>query len=312
MVLVKNKPKRFGLYGEDDQLLPDFIHCETIEYRSRKHNWVIAPHVHANLFQIFFIYSGKLEFIFDSGHEAITGPAIITVPENTLHGFNVGKNIKGIVLTISSSFIETLFSTLPGILSELNALRILKEFKNPRAFEATKHMVDGLLDEIHEEFPGKSSVLLSYLHLLLSKIYRLAIDRNETTFQINQRNAGYLRAFRRSVKQSSTPMKSIRDYAVELNITPVHLNRICQSSIGKSALQVVHDFLFLEAKKYILHTDYSISEIAYRLNFEDPAYFSRFFKKMAGTSPKLFRSTALSLKFPAIGTSKVADKSLKL
>ena len=294
MVLAKNKPKRFGLYGEDDLLLPDFIHCETIEYRSRKHHWKIAPHMHTSLFQIFFIYSGKLECIFEHAREVIRQPAIITVPENTLHGFNVGKNIKGIVLTISTSFIETLFSTLPGILTELNTLRVLTEFKNPRNFEAAKHMVDGLSDEMHEEFPGKSAVLLSYLHLLLSKIYRLSIDRREISFELSHRNAGYLRAFRKSVKQSSSPMKSIREYAAELNITTVHLNRICQSTMGKSALEVVHDFLFLEAKKYIQHTDYSISEIAYRLNFEDPAYFSRYFKKMAGVPPKIFRSKSNS------------------
>jgi AraC family transcriptional activator of pobA len=54
-------------------------------------------------------------------------------------------------------------------------------------------------------------------------------------------------------------------------------------------LQVVHEFLIVEAKKYLKHTDYSISEIAYRLNFEDPAYFSRFFSKQTATSPKEYR-----------------------
>lgn len=86
-------------------------------------------------------------------------------------------------------------------------------------------------------------------------------------------------------------MKSIAHYARELNITTVHLNRICQAAVGKSALQVVDEFLFLEAEKYLKHTDYSISEVAYRLNFEDPAYFSRFFSKYAGVSPKVFRET---------------------
>jgi AraC family transcriptional activator of pobA len=53
---------------------------------------------------------------------------------------------------------------------------------------------------------------------------------------------------------------------------------------------VVYDFLIVEAEKYLKHTDYSISEIAYRLNFEDPAYFSRFFSKQKAMSPKEFRA----------------------
>jgi AraC family transcriptional regulator, transcriptional activator of pobA len=105
----------------------------------------------------------------------------------------------------------------------------------------------------------------------------------------DSRNTRYFRNFQKSVKQSYTPMKSIKEYARELNITSVHLNRICQATVGKPALQIVHDFLILEAERFLKHTDLHVSEIAYRLNFDDPAYFSRFFKKYAGASPKQYR-----------------------
>ena len=132
-------------------------------------------------------------------------------------------------------------------------------------------------------------MLQSYFSLLLSSIYRLSVEKSEKTITADNRNAKHFRAFQRNVKQSYTPQKTINEYARELHITPVHLNRICQATVGKSALQVVHDFFFLEAKKYLKHTEYSVSEIAYRLNFEDPAYFSRFFSKLAGCSPRQFR-----------------------
>ena len=44
-----------------------------------------------------------------------------------------------------------------------------------------------------------------------------------------------------------------------------------------------------EAKKYLLNTNYSISEVSYFLNFKDPAYFTRLFKKMTGVTPSEFR-----------------------
>jgi AraC family transcriptional regulator, transcriptional activator of pobA len=83
--------------------------------------------------------------------------------------------------------------------------------------------------------------------------------------------------------------KSIEEYAKELNITAVHLNRICQSIVQKSALQIVQDYLINEAKKYLLNTSYSVSEVSYFLNFKDPAYFTRLFKKQTGVSPSDFR-----------------------
>jgi len=288
MPVSKNKPLRFGLYGEEEFLLPDFMHCETMEYRSEKHNWIISQHLHANLFQVFLIERGKVCYIFED-RQFITGSAIVTIPENTLHGLEVSKNIKGMVLTLSSSYLETVFHLTPHALIELNKVCMLKDLRNHKIFPVIRQLVYGLHDEMQEELPEKGLVLQSYLSLLLSKIFRLALEKSEKPFTADSRNAKYFSAFQRSVKQSYTPMKSINEYARELNITPVHLNRICQATVGKSALQAVHDFLFLEAEKYLKHTEYSISEIAYRLNFEDPAYFSRFFSKYAGESPKRFR-----------------------
>ena len=289
MPLSKNKPVRFGLYGEAEILLPDFLHCESMEYRSKKHNWVIKQHFHANLFQFFLIERGKVTYKFEDEQHAVTGPVIVIIPENTLHGLVVSKNIKGMVLTLSTSFLETVFRSASSALMELSQIRILKNVKGDKSYTAIKSLLYELHDEIREELPEKGLILQSQLSLLLSKLFRLSIDNSDNFIEAASSYSRYFNFFLRSIKKSYTPMKSIAHYARELNITTVHLNRICQATVGKSALQVVDEFLFLEAEKYLKHTEYSISEVAYRLNFEDPAYFSRFFSKYAGVSPKVFR-----------------------
>jgi AraC family transcriptional regulator, transcriptional activator of pobA len=290
MAPVKNKPLRYGLYGEEDVYLPDFIHCETMQYRSEKHNWVIEPHLHAHLFQLFLIEAGKVHFRFEGTLQVVHADSVVTIPENTLHGLHVSKDVKGMVLTVSSSFPETLFQSAPGVLTALSTTKVLTALKHHQTFTLVKQMVYGLYEELQDDLPEKALVLQSYFTLLLSSIYRLSLENAEkATITAESRNAHYFRKFQRSMKQAYSPQKTINEYARELHITPVHLNRICQATVGKSALQVVHDFLFLEAKKYLKHTEYSVSEIAYRLNFEDPAYFSRFFSKLAGCAPKEFR-----------------------
>jgi AraC family transcriptional regulator, transcriptional activator of pobA len=69
----------------------------------------------------------------------------------------------------------------------------------------------------------------------------------------------------------------------------VHLNRICQNVVGKSALQVVQEYLIEESKKYLEYTSHSVSEIAYLLKFEYPNYFAKLFKKQTGISPTEYR-----------------------
>jgi AraC family transcriptional activator of pobA len=57
-------------------------------------------------------------------------------------------------------------------------------------------------------------------------------------------------------------------------------------------MQIVHARLLLEAKRQLLYTSEPVSEIAYALGFDDPAYFTRFFSQRTGVSPRVFRSSS--------------------
>jgi len=83
--------------------------------------------------------------------------------------------------------------------------------------------------------------------------------------------------------------ETVKNVAVKLGITTVHLNRICNTVAGKSAGQMMDEHLIEESKKYLSYTSYSISEIAYLLKFDYPNYFARFFKKNTGVTPLQFR-----------------------
>lgn len=284
------KPNQYSLYGEDKSfLLPDFMHCETIAFRSQKHDWVIEPHQHAHLFQVFLFESGEVQFFFEGKTMIFNEPCVISIPENTPHGFEFSPDIQGKVLTLSQSFIETLFESSPNVILELNTTRILRGVSEHRRFQTIGRIVHRLYDELREEFPEKKLALQCYFSLLLTEIFRLSLEKSKRTTTPDNRNAKYYQAFQQNIKQSFSPQKTIQDYARELKITPVHLNRVCQTVAHKSALQVAQEYLIIEAEKYLKHTDYSVSEIAYRLNFTDPAYFSRLFKKQMGLSPKAFR-----------------------
>ncbi len=289
MTGMKKKPLHFGLYGENDFLLPDFMHCETITYRINLHNSTIKEHLHTSLLQIFFLETGELDFVIETNRSLVTGPAIITIPENTLHGLHAGKGVKGKVLTLSTSFLEKFFYNAPEALLDFSNVNIITHFDKSNSFDSTRFFVDNMYTEMTEDLPEKKMVLQGYFNLMLSLVYRLFKKKSYSLTSPDNRNTRYFKNFQKTVKQAYTPMKTIKEYAAELNITSVHLNRICQATVGKPALQIVNEFLALEAEKFLKHTDLHVSEIAYRLNFEDPAYFSRFFKKHTGVSPKEFR-----------------------
>jgi AraC family transcriptional activator of pobA len=67
------------------------------------------------------------------------------------------------------------------------------------------------------------------------------------------------------------------------------LNRLCLKIAGKSAFEITQERLMLEACRKLTYVPASVAGIAYELGFQDPAYFSRLFKKLVGLTPKAYR-----------------------
>jgi AraC family transcriptional activator of pobA len=78
-------------------------------------------------------------------------------------------------------------------------------------------------------------------------------------------------------------------YADALKVTPTHLTRVVRETYGCPASHMIRDRMIREARRHLVYTNLSISQIAYALRFEDPAYFTRTFTQATGLSPRGFR-----------------------
>ncbi len=286
----KNLVNFKGLYGDNEQAsLSEFVHLESLELRSKLYNWEITEHLHTDLYQVFIFSSGEGLLISEQKKIALQTPSILIIPANTLHGFAFQSTICGEVLTFSEIFLENIFKNSPNITLELNHLKQFSFEEKKEFFEAILNIKDNLVQELEEENLEKKLSIQAIFQLFFVNIYRMSLEVENQIAKSDNRTLNYFQAFQKNIKQSLHESKSIETYAKELTITAVHLNRICQTLVKKSALQIVHEYLINEAKKYILNTTYSISEISYFLDFKDPAYFTRLFKKQTGFSPSEFR-----------------------
>ena len=69
-----------------------------------------------------------------------------------------------------------------------------------------------------------------------------------------------------------------------------YLNKALKENTGKTTTELIVGRIILESKLLLKQTDWSISEIAYCLGFEEVAHFSNFFKKQMDVSPLAFRT----------------------
>ncbi len=290
---MKNELLNFdGLYGEQQEnRILDFIHSEPLESRSERNNWVIKPHIHRLLYQIFIVESGKGNVIFENKVIVFNSPAIICIPENSQHGFVFESNIRGFVVTFSSSILDKICQNSPSLQWEFNQIKVLEADIQLAELTKIKFLIDLLKSEIDDTKLEKKVMLLAILSILLTSIFRLSPNKNTAGIEQKNRRLAIFNSFRKSIIQSRNPQKTIIEYATEQKITALHLNKVCKEVTEKTASNTVNDYFLLEAQKYLTQTDFTISEIAYQLNFNDAAYFSRLFKKEVGVSPKMYRSS---------------------
>ena len=288
MTLQKNITNYEGLYGDTNgKYSAEYIFLEPIATRSQTFDWTIKPHIHSSLFQVFVVENGQVSFQDTSLEHQVKAPCIFVVPPTHLHGLTYTPDVSGYILTISESMIEDIFKTFSVNFKTFTQTQILSNFIEPSAFEKLIFVIKDMEKELFTEQVERSVMLKAHLINFFVSLYRMSQEDVEDVKK-DGLSLTYFRKFQQSIKRSEYP-KSIPAFAEELNITPVHLNRICRTVAGKSAIELVHQNIITEAQKYLLHTSYSVSEIAYLLKFEYPNYFAKLFKKYVGVSPKEFR-----------------------
>lgn len=95
--------------------------------------------------------------------------------------------------------------------------------------------------------------------------------------------------FLKMVSQHFKESTSVNFYAEQLHLTSRHLSSVLKDTLGKTANQIISDFVSNEAKALLSSTQKTLSEIAYDLNFSDQYAFSHFFKKHFNLSPNQYR-----------------------
>jgi AraC-like DNA-binding protein len=96
--------------------------------------------------------------------------------------------------------------------------------------------------------------------------------------------------FMELVERDAARRHRIADYAAELAVTPGHLSVLCTQYAGQRAKRLLHNTLVSRARRMLLYTDESTARVGASLGFEDPSYFSRFFRRETGQTPKAFRN----------------------
>jgi len=267
------------------------VEGKTIQNKQYPHE-TEQPHRHA-YYEICIFINGAGSHMIDFKTFPIRGNSIHFLTPGQVHLISREENYHGFLLVFSREFYslglqdEDLLMTLP-FFNNHTAEPILN-FKEEE-FAELLDIIDHLRNDYRRDSEIREDVLRSYLHIFLLKC-RYFFNRNYFDNDIIKDPTFLLvNKFRKLVEQNFKEVHLVKEYADMLHETPSHLNKIVKLITGLNASEFIIKRIVLEAKRLLIYTDLSNKEISFKMNYDDPSYFSRLFRKKVGTSPSVFRA----------------------
>lgn len=263
----------------------------------------IASETMSSSFLAFYCERGALQFTVEGEmYHVGEGDIVICTPRNIIGMYMRTPDLQGKVISAGGSIYD---ETMPSVFHiDPNWWKKLFFLRQNPVVHAT-------------EFQGK--LFLAYFNLLMVYMedndnpYRQRIIRltsqavavellhaleNEVIDQTTSDTSQKDRLFQRFMSIPSRPTnteREVRAYAEQLLVTSKYLSAVCKEKSGRTAMDWITENTVSHIKYYLFHTDLSVKEIAFKLDFPDVSFFCKYVKKHLGESPMEYRKTMVGL-----------------
>ncbi|HAY3505656.1 helix-turn-helix domain-containing protein [Elizabethkingia anophelis] len=233
-------------------------------------------------YTLFWCKEGSAEILIDENIFILEASQLVTITSGQFHQLiSVEGDLIALEFTLdffskSDSDIELIFHN--GLFCHFGMNEIITIY-HPTFFTETLNLIEKEVDEKPYQYLISTH---SMIELLLVEINRSKIANGD---EIWKPDAFFLN-FLESVRNHFSENYSVSRFADLLGTTEAKLNEVSKLHTNKTAQNVIYSLIISEAKRLLLYEKLSIKEIAYQLGFNDPFYFSNFFKKYTSLSPK--------------------------
>jgi AraC family transcriptional activator of pobA len=276
----------YSLYGEPYQEVDlNFLHLETIMARSAPVLGNIKPHYHKDLNHIFIVSEGGGQISIDGEKSTFQAGNIFLIPSTRVHSFAFDNGSDGYVLTIANEYLLSIGQFIKG-LDIFDNFSILNTNNENRQYNQILSHIKNIEHGFETPSIAKNINITGNLISIIAIISELRKISNANESYIKQ---DIISRFRVAIDNNFRENLGLQDYLKIIRASEMQLRYACRQTREKSPMQWVLNRRILEAKRLLIYSDLSIQQIGFTSGFDDPAYFSRMFKKETTHSPMQYR-----------------------
>ncbi|ADB39772.1 helix-turn-helix domain-containing protein [Spirosoma linguale] len=268
-----------------------FVLYQLGDYLKKNNANTTRPHRHS-YYQIIWFQSGVGNHMVDFNSYAVRQDSIFFVAKNQVHYFDANTDYRGYMLHFNESF---LIHNNSEVAFFLKSNFFNNPYQSPVCYiDRTIHQtLETYLAQLQAELAdpaalGKEELLRGYLKAFLIQLQRFKNQQQPPAFVTDEKRQQLLR-YINLVDEHYTKGLSVGEYARLMHLSSRTLSQITGHFLNKTPSRLIQERIILEAQRLLLHSELNINQIGFRLGFDDPSYFVKYFKKHAGVSPSEFR-----------------------
>jgi len=281
------------LFDEENEKIFTIRKIRDFNDEEIEHN--LMPHLH-DFYSIFWVESGEAIHATEFVEYSLKSDTILFVPPGLKHRMYIDKSVSGTYILFNEDFIQ--YNRKNHVPLKEYRLFNNSDFKSlitvvPEKREKLNNITGLIFDELQNSDDYSQDIVLNLLHLFLLESRRIFDQQNQAPKEEPDTTPDTtIIKFKQLIEENFTKEKNVSPYAEMLNMNPSCLNELTKRTTGITAGELIRNRVIDETKKLLYASPRSGKEIAYELGFDDPAYFSRFFKKYTGTTLKEFRDNS--------------------
>lgn len=250
-------------------------------------------HFH-DFYTILLFTKGQSNIRINNDSYEVNAQTICLIAPNQMHSFEGACDVEG----------EVFFFCQDYYVEEFSFIRLLNIFSytssignntgqpciklSGKDFDPLINILKSVQQEYDTSSPDNNAAviirsLLNIMLLKLTELYETGIGKP------NVNDNTLIHSLSHLVESYFIREQKLGFYTSSFNISEKHLNDICNRHFNCGLKKILQDRLMQESRKLLLSSELSVSEIAYKLNFEDNSYFTKVFKNSTGLTPKRFR-----------------------